>query len=313
MQSSYIKLMDSLIFIMKNRREFIRAKAYSNARDSIVNFKGTIRGPNDIKGRYGIGKSIQEKLEIFTKTGTLPIIEEEKALLQKYRAMEVFTDIYGVGEKKAEELINEEIYTIEELKKHQSLLNDKQKIGLAYYHDILKRIPRKEINVYDKIFREIYGENMEIVGSYRRNKPDSGDIAVILTGTSDEYIDFIDTLIDRKIILEVLSRGPTKCLVIAKLPRHKIARRVDFLFSPATSYAFALLYFTGSKEFNTNMRERALRMGYTLNEHGFSKMEGRKKGAKIDKVFPSEDAIFEFLQMKYKAPNERTENAIEDK
>ena len=61
------------------------------------------------------------------------------------------------------------------------------------------------------------------------------------------------------------------------------------------------------------MRERALRMGYTLNEHGFSKMEGRKKGAKVDKVFSSEEEIFDFLKMKYKDPCDRTEGAIEDK
>ena len=42
--------MDELSYIMKNRKEFMRAKAYSNARDSIANFKGTIQGPNDVKG-----------------------------------------------------------------------------------------------------------------------------------------------------------------------------------------------------------------------------------------------------------------------
>lgn len=313
MQRSYINLMDELSYIMKNRKEFMRAKAYSNARDSIANFKGTIQGPNDVKGMPGIGKAIQEKIEIFTKTGTLPILDEERQLLQQHRAMSVFMDIYGVGEKKAESIINEGIYTIDELKKHTDLLNDKQRIGLAYYDDILKRIPRKEIDAYNTLFRKYYGENMEIVGSYRRGKPDSGDIDVILTGNANDYVNLIDVLIEKKVILEVLSRGPTKCLVVAKLPRHKIARRVDFLFTSDDAYPFALLYFTGSKEFNTEMRERALRMGYTLNEHGFSKMEGRKKGAKVDKVFSSEEEIFDFLKMKYKDPCNRTEGAIEDK
>ena len=313
MQRSYINLMDELSYIMKNRKEFMRAKAYSNARDSIANFKGTIQGPNDVKGMPGIGKAIQEKIEIFTKTGTLPILDEERQLLQQHRAMSVFMDIYGVGEKKAESIINEGIYTIDELKKHTDLLNDKQRIGLAYYDDILKRIPRKEIDAYNTLFRKYYGENMEIVGSYRRGKPDSGDIDVILTGNANDYVNLINVLIEKKVILEVLSRGPTKCLVVAKLPRHKIARRVDFLFTSDDAYPFSLLYFTGSKEFNTEMRERALRMGYTLNEHGFSKMEGRKQGAKVDKVFSSEEEIFDFLKMKYKDPCNRTEGAIEDK
>jgi len=313
MQQSYITLMDELTYIMKNRKEFMRAKAYSNARETIANYKGIIHGPEDLHGEPGIGKAIQEKLEIFTKTGTLPLLDEESERLQQYRAMGVFMDIYGVGEKKAEELVGHGIYTIQELRKHKDLLNDKQNIGLNYYEDILKRIPRKEIDAYNVLFQKYYGANMEIVGSYRRGKPDSGDIDAILTGQPDEYVDFIDTLIEKKAILEVLSRGPTKCLVIAKLPRYKLPRRVDFLFSPVATYPFALLYFTGSKEFNTGMRERALRMGYTLNEHGFSKMEGRKKGAKVDQTFIDERAIFDFLHMKYKEPHTRCEGAIEGK
>ena len=312
MQERYVKLMDNLAYIMKNRREFMRAKAYANACETISNFNGPITCPEDLRGLPNIGKTIQEKLDVFTKTGTLPILEEESATIKRRDAMAVFMDIYGVGEKKAEEIVKENIFTIEELGRRKDLLNDKQLIGLAYYHDILKRIPRKEIDAYNALFRKLYGENMEIVGSYRRGKAESGDIDVILTGKESEYVSFIDELVNKKVILEVLSRGPTKCLVIAKLPRHKVARRVDFLFTPASTYPFALLYFTGSKEFNTGMRERALKMGYTLNEHGFSKMDGRKKGAKVDRVFVDERAIFDFLKMKYKEPFERIEGAIED-
>ena len=112
---------------------------------------------------------------------------------------------------------------------------------------------------------------------------------------------------DRQIIVEVLSRGPTKCLVIAKIPGSQYARRVDFLFTSHDEYPFAVLYFTGSKELNTAMRERALKMGFTLNEHGFSKMENKKKGDKVDAVFPNEKSIFEFLKMKYKLPEQRNE------
>ena len=109
------------------------------------------------------------------------------------------------------------------------------------------------------------------------------------------------------------SRGPTKCLVITKLPGYVTARRVDFLYSSPEEYPFATLYFTGSKEFNTNMRERALKMGLTLNEHGFSKMEGRKKGDKLTKIFKDEKEIFDHLKMQYKTPEERNDPTIIDK
>merc|ERR1712078_368828 len=53
------------------------------------------------------------------------------------------------------------------------------------------------------------------------------------------------------------------------------------------------------------MRGRALTMGYSLNEHGLYKMDGKKKGAKLDQVFENEEAIFDFLKMEYKEPNQR--------
>jgi hypothetical protein len=96
------------------------------------------------------------------------------------------------------------------------------------------------------------------------------------------------------------------------LPWGKYARRVDFLYTSPSEFPFSILYFTGSKGFNTIMREHALSMKYTLNEHGFSAMDGKKKGARIDRVFPDEKSIFEFLKLEYKSPEERLDGrAIE--
>ena len=148
---------------------------------------------------------------------------------------------------------------------------------------------------------------MEIVGSFRRGNKDSGDIDVILTDSkNDKSIlkKFVDALWLEDIIIYKLTDGSTKILVITKLP-NKPARRVDFLYSPPSEFAFAILYFTGSKAFNVMMRHRALEMGYSLNEHGFYKMTNGKKGKKLDKEFNSEQEIFEFLKMKYKKPTER--------
>ena len=53
------------------------------------------------------------------------------------------------------------------------------------------------------------------------------------------------------------------------------------------------------------MRQRALDLGYSLNEHGLSKMDSGKKGEKVDIDFPTEESIFTFLGMKYKEPKQR--------
>ena len=119
---------------------------------------------------------------------------------------------------------------------------------------------------------------------------------------------FIDKLIQEKIILHVLSRGPTKCLVITKI-QYALdkARRVDFLYTTPEEFPFAILYFTGSKIFNTVMRHQALTMGLTMNEHGLYKMEAKKKGDKVDHIFRDEKDIFDYLNLEYKSPIERTD------
>jgi len=102
-------------------------------------------------------------------------------------------------------------------------------------------------------------------------------------------------------------------MVIAKLTPESKARRVDFLYSPQEEYAFSILYFTGSKEFNTAMRQHALNHQLTLNEHGIHKInKAKEKTEKItNPAFNSEKDIFDYLNMIYKEPNERKDgNAV---
>jgi DNA ligase (NAD+) len=315
LNETYTELMLILAYIMRHNKDFMRARAYNNAHETISTFVGDITSPEQLKGKKGIGNAIYQKLIDYNETGTLSVIERNKDVLEKKKTVDVFSDIYGVGEKKAEELADKGIKSITELEKRKDeLLNDKQKIGLKYYNDILQRIPRDEIVDFEKQIASSFPTDdtdgrYEIVGSYRRGLSNSGDIDIIITSKNPNiFKTFIDSLIDKNIIIEVLSRGKTKCLVIAKLPYNQYARRVDFLYASPDEFAFSILYFTGSKGFNTTMRERALNMGYTLNEHGFSKMENRKKGDKLEQHFPTEKSIFEFLKMDYKLPTERIDS-----
>jgi DNA polymerase/3'-5' exonuclease PolX len=191
-------------------------------------------------------------------------------------------------------------------------MDPKHFFGLKYYEDILERIPRSEIDRFADVFGLVFdkvkvdGARYEIVGSYRRGLLNSGDIDVIITSPKEEVFKrFIDKLVSENVIVEILSRGKSKCLVIARLPLARHARRVDFLFTSPEEYPFSVLYFTGSKAFNTVMRGHALKMGVSLNEHGLSKMVDKKKEEKVGHVFRDEKDIFDYLNMEYKAPNER--------
>jgi DNA polymerase/3'-5' exonuclease PolX len=82
---------------------------------------------------------------------------------------------------------------------------------------------------------------------------------------------------------------------MAKIPSSDSVRRVDFLYTNPEEFPFAILYFTGSKIFNTVMRHIALEKGYSMNEHGMYKMEEKKKGDKVADKFNSESDIFDFF------------------
>lgn len=303
----FIELMEQLANIMLKQGEPFRARAYQKAQETIMSYPGDIMTPNDLKGSPGIGTTIMEKLNEFFETGTLKVLEREKN-----NPINILSEVYGIGPKKAKELVDNGITSIIQLRENQHMLNDIQKVGLRYYEDVLKRIPRSEIEEYKSIFESGFKKvattdsKFEIVGSYRRGAQNSGDIDVIITSDSPNvFINFIEQLIKKKIILEILSRGSTKCLVMAKIPSSDSVRRVDFLYTDIEEFPFAILYFTGSKIFNTVMRHIALDKGYTMNEHGINKMEGKNKGDKVEHHFRTEKDIFDFLGLKYKAPTER--------
>jgi len=306
----FIELMEKLNTIMLKHGEPFRARAYQKAQETIMGYPDDITDISQLKGQPGIGPTIMEKLDEYVKTGTLRVLEREKT-----NPINILADVYGIGPKKAQELVNSGVKTIEELRERQNeLLNDIQKVGLKYHDDIQQRIPRQEIEEYYRIFKSIFEKiskgsseaKFEIVGSYRRGAQTSGDIDIIITGkTGEVYKNFIDELLKTGIILEILSRGQSKTLVIAKLPGENIARRIDFLYTPPDEYPFAILYFTGSKIFNTVMRQYALNKGYTFNEHGIYQIENKKKGLKVNKQFTNEKDIIDFLGLQFKSPIER--------
>lgn len=309
---TYIKALQELESLHKTTGEMFRARAYQKAAEAIIMYQKPITSLDEIKTLPGIGKTMLEKLKELDDTGSI-----KKLVSMRANPMNIFTKIYGVGPAKAKELVKKGITTLEQLRENKDELNTPQKLGLQYYDDLEQRIPRAEILAFEKIFKEQFkfgesteadGADFKIVGSYRRGLKSSGDIDVIITNNNHPNIlkMFVNKLEETGIILHKLAEGKRKCLVIGRLEENKPARRLDFLYSPPTEYAFAILYFTGSALFNTVMRQRALDMNYTLNEHGFHKMVKGKKGEAVNQEFKTEKDIFDFLNIEYRRPEERT-------
>jgi len=307
--NSLLGILGELEELMKLKGEPFRARAYHNASESIMLYQKPILNIKQLVGLPGIGKTIMAKFEEYVTTGKLKILETSRG-----DPLYLFPKIYGIGPKKAKQLVDAGVMTLKDLdKRKDELLNKNQKLGLKYFEDIEKRIPRAEINEYNDVLADVFsklkhqGSRFEIVGSYRRGASNSGDIDIIITNAQDDksiFDKFITALQDRKIIIEILTKGKTKSMAIGQLPG-QTPRRVDFMYASPSEYAFAILYFTGSKALNVVMRQRALTLGYSMNEHGLYKMENKKKGEKLDIIFPTEKSVFEFLGLEYKIPTDR--------
>ena len=318
------KLIDNLKILADYERinkEPFKVKAYEKVISSIELFDKKIETLNDIKLLKGVGKKIEDKIIEFLNTGN---IEEVVSVLNdpKYILGNKLKGIYGVGPAKITELMTK-IKDFEELKGHPELLNDKQKIGLKYYDDMNLRIPMAEgkqhLKVVGKILNTLYsGIEFEFVGSFRRKNKDMGDIDILIKNRKGLVLkDVIKQLEDKSYIIEKLAQGNNKFMGICRLSPELPARRIDILVADPSYYYFALLYFTGSYNFNIYMRKIALTKGLSLSEYGFKEAAAGAVGATgagvatnkniIDTTdsISSEEDIFTYLGMVYVEPHRR--------
>jgi DNA polymerase beta len=314
------------------------ARAYLKVINQLKNYNGQITSYDDVKGIDGIGEKIQKKIKEILETGVLASAEKAKELYN-IDSLDAFQKIYGVGPAKANELVKAGITSIEQLRaeigKNPKLLNDKQKIGLKYYEDLLERIPRDEMEEHRDILdilkpNEMEEYETEIVGSFRRQAETSGDIDVLIRipeGTPTKVAKYNLTLYVEMLkgfgyIEEILALGEHKCMAISKIDEELTtelverkymaisrvyngkSRRLDLLMTPDNEYAYAILYFTGSDMFNVAFRQYALDKGYTLNEH---KLTPIKEGVKEVPYMKTEKDIFKFLGLRYIEPSKRVD------
>ena len=331
-------IIDSLEVLRKRdvaEKQPFKARAYAKVIAQLKEHPEPITTYEDVKNIKGIGEQISKKIKEILATGQLQ--SAMKAMeLYPIAALDALQNIYGVGPAKAKELVDAGIHSIAQLREavraHPKLLNDKQKVGLQYYEDLLDRIPREEMEEHNTLLRDLRPKawkkyQMDLVGSFRRQAPTSGDIDVLIRIPKDankdakeQLADYVRILQEANYVEEVLALGEHKCMAICRLPNKKAcspsqgeeerpsverrARRLDLLLTPDEEYAYALLYFTGSDKFNVAFRQHALHAGYTLNEHTLTPIQA---AAPVVPYMPTERSIFQFLKLRYVEPQDRVD------
>jgi len=257
---------------------------------------------NILKTVFKNPKAIQNKLKhLYNNNNFVVNLDSEtKAIL-------VLSSVPQIGIVKAKSLVQDHgIKSIVMLKNNQHLLNNPQKLGLKYYDELIDpkslkahRIPRSEITKFKEILKK-HIDSFEICGSYRRKLSHSGDIDVLCTGSKEAYKAMIKSLTNKGILKEYFSYGSSKWLGMGVVDN--LHRRIDLLHVSKEEYPFALMYFTGSQEFNEALRGHAKSMGYTLNEHGLKHIDTKES---VQHKFNNEKDIFKFLNVNYHEPEER--------
>jgi DNA polymerase (family 10) len=256
-----------------------KIRAYTNAARALETFSGDLAvaaAENRLAEIPGIGKAIAEKITELVTTGELVYFNNLKAEIPE-GIFEMF-ELQGLGPKKIKALW--EILKITTVPELESACKDGRVAGLAGFgkktaDNILAAIQSRAKHAGRFRLGEIAGDAermredlkrlddvflVSVAGSYRRRKEVVGDLDfIVATNSPAEVSEFFVT---HEMVESVLAHGATKSSV-----RFKSGIQADLRVVKNNEYPFALNYFTGSKEHNIIMRQRALARGWTLNEY----------------------------------------------
>jgi DNA polymerase (family X) len=288
-----------------------RIRAYDRAAGVVENLSADIEkavAENSLTGIPGIGKDLAEKIREIVATGSLQFYEDLKKTLPA-GVLELLT-IPSIGPKTAQLLSRDHaIGSIDALEeaikahkldgipgiKEKTLENILQGIALVKKDKARLSLPEAQSIAEDFVegLRGLPGvEQVMPAGSLRRRKETVRDIDILVTSKDPRPVMDAFTALAPGSVIQ--SKGDTKSSV-----RTAAGVQVDCRVIERKSFGAALLYFTGSKDFNVKLRMLAQKAGYKINEYGVFTRDGEPACGK------TEEEIFQFLKMQYIPPEMR--------
>jgi DNA polymerase (family 10) len=235
------------------------------------------------KALSGIGKTIEEKIVQVVEDGEMHALTKRKGIVPPEVVM--FMRLPGLGPKTAARIWHElGVTTVEELKHaaENERLRTLTGLGAKTEERILKALAERKQEPSD---RRLLGDGLAALlavvsvlrehpaavevseaGSARRRKETFRDLDIIATARdADALIDYFTKL---KWVVEVVAKGPSKATVLSNE-----GLRFDLRVVPPESYGNLLQHFTGSKDHNVALRERAVKDGLSVSEYSITVVE----------------------------------------
>ncbi|PYX46884.1 MAG: DNA polymerase/3'-5' exonuclease PolX [Acidobacteria bacterium] len=300
-------------------QDSFRIRSYRNAAQAIENhsqqIKDLISDPKQVLAIPGVGKGMLRNLQDLLRDGKLALQSE---LLEKYHpSMLQLLKIQGLGPKTIALIWSAhkvcDVDGVEKLalegkirelprmgEKHEAKLlksiADYRRISGRFLIDAAE-IECEKVTEYIARFSGI--EKITPAGSLRRGRDTVGDLDILVTGsactTEEGRQQAISHVAKYPPIMDVIASGDNKISFHVRS-----GMQVDVRLLPPDSFGAAMQYFTGSKAHNVALRQRALKMKYTLNEYSLAELEGGKPVAG-----KTEEEIYAKLNLDYIPPEMR--------
>ena len=260
----------------------------------------------------GIGKALTEKIETLHTTGKLEFYDKLVASVPS--GLMDLLEVPGLGGKKIKALHEQlGVDSIESLTKvcQDGKVAKLKGFGEKTQEKILSGIKNREAyaarhlwwdarRVVDQILPGLRAlpevERAEAAGSFRRGMETVGDLDFIVASSNPAPI--MDWFTSMDGIAEVTAHGDTKSSI-----RLEGGMQADLRVVPAEQFYFALHHFTGSKDHNVRMRQKALSMGLSLSEWGLRPEEEKDASRKVGEIkADSEEDVFKALGLAFVPP-----------
>jgi DNA polymerase (family 10) len=292
-----------------------RVRAYRNGARALLNLSADLEQLVENEGLIeikGIGEHLAKSIALLVKKGHLPDYEKLKASVPKNLLK--LLNVQGLGPKKVQQLYkNLHVHSISSLKKatKEGKIAKLKGFGKKTEQNILDALEQKEIYqsrrlwwdamlLAEPILEEIKKlksvKQSQIAGSLRRKLETIGDLDFLASSSSPKAV--MNWFTTQSFVKKIISKGDTKSSIFLK-----DGIQADLRVVPNSQYAFALHYFTGSKEHNIALRERASKRGWSLSEYGIEQVV---KGVVAPKgSIDSEEKLFKLFGLSYIPPELR--------
>ena len=285
---------------LKNENPF-KIRAYANAARAIETFGGNLASLEDEEalGKIpGIGKAIASKIKELAATGSLKYLDELRAEFPP--GIFELLSLPGLGAKKIKALHDKlKISSVAQLLKacESGKVAELPGFGETTQQKICEAIAKRSQHAGTYQFGQVAVEaetlrsdlaahpetlQVALAGSFRRRKEIVRDLDLIVATKKPAAI--TKFFVEHPLVESVIAQGPTKTSV-----RLRSGIQSDLRVISSAEYPFALNYFTGSKEHNIEMRSRALKRGWTLNEYRLAPLPPDPKEERV-RVRPGDSA-----------------------